>query len=185
MSFPRELSGENKLQNVYRQLSTEHGLLHESSEFASIYISVIEAFYKNYQQEYKLIQCAVRRDTLERRRHPRYRVKETTFVQFSDNPIKIGQIIDISQEGLSFRYFVDENGSKAIFNLHKITLYFVGNGFSIKNLVVKTISNFLLTSDFTYSIIKMGRVGLKFREMTDQQKHQLESLIQNCSIGEV
>ena len=121
---------------------------------------------------------------MDRRKNARYRVKETTFVKFSDNPIKVGQIMDISEGGLSFRYIADEKGSEELFEFFEIKLYFVGNGFSIEQLPAKTIYNFLLVSEFAYSVIKMRRVGIQFLAMTDQQKNQLEKFIHKYSIGE-
>jgi hypothetical protein len=58
---------------------------------------------------------------LERRRKKRFPVRDGCLVTFGNNPIKPWQILDISEEGLAFRYIGGAEEPKGIAELDILT----------------------------------------------------------------
>ena len=121
-------------------------------------------------------------EVIEKRRHKRFRSKESAYASFGNHAMKIGQIVDISMGGLAFHYIADGdqiNGSR------KLEIYLAHNGFHMREVPFNTISDFILPSEFPISTIIMRRRGVQFGELSEQQVSQLGYLIQNYTEGEV
>ena len=89
-----------------------------------------------------------RRNGPQKRTEKRYRVKDLTFVKLrSESEIEIGQLLDISKEGLAFRYFIDNKQSR---NYYDLGLFLSGGGFSIDQIPFKAASNIELANNSQY-----------------------------------
>ena len=120
-------------------------------------------------------------DSIEKRKHKRFRVKERAFVEFSVNPIKVGEMIDISVGGLSFRYLGNGECSEKTFD---IKIYFPEGGFISEEINFRTASDFEIRPEFFPAITKIRRRGGCFENLNQSQKSQIEQFIQNHTIGE-
>ena len=121
------------------------------------------------------------RDSIEKRKHPRFKVKERVFVELSVNPIRIGEIIDISVSGLSFRYIA--NGD-IIQNSLEIKIYHSQSKFISEKMTVRTVWDGIIIPKFWTGIIKTRRRGVFFENLNENQKSQIEQFIQNYTISE-
>ena len=117
---------------------------------------------------------------IERRKHKRFKVKERVFVEFSVNPIKVGEMIDISAGGLSFRYI--DNGEMIQKSL-EIKIYYSQSGFASERMAVRNVWDAIIKPKFSIGIIKTRRRGAYFENLTLTQKSQIEYLIQNYAMG--
>lgn len=123
-----------------------------------------------------------RKELVEKRKHRRFCLKDLAFAAFGSHAKGIGKIIDISRGGLSFRYIADGDQLNESFELE---IYLANNGFHLKEVPSKTISDLEITSEFPTSSITMRRCGVQFGELTQNQVSQLECFIQNHTVGEV
>jgi len=90
-----------------------------------------------------------RRNGIERRKHKRFQVKDFTFVKFkSESDEDVGQLLDISKEGLSLRYFVNAEKPK---NFYKLDIFLSGGDFIIAGIPFRTISNTELNDGLRFS----------------------------------
>ncbi len=110
----------------------------------------------------------------ERREFDRFEVSEGSFVAFGSHPSKLGQITDLSRGGLAFRYV--EN------NLHPHTcsdlnIIVANNGFYLKGMPFKTISNSEIAVENIFSSIMIRHHSIKFGDMTNKQITQLNYFI--------
>ena len=114
----------------------------------------------------------------EQRAHERHHVKEGAFVVIKkqhDTKLTVGQIIDISNGGLSLKYLAE---SEQIKGNHKLDVYFSGCGLQIKDVSFKTIRDFGLESSFPFSSIVVRRGCIQFQHLEHEHKNQLDNFIQ-------
>ena len=101
-----------------------------------------------------------RRSGIERRKHKRFQVKDFTFIKFrSESDEDVGQLLDISKEGLSLRYFVNTEKPKSFY---KLDIVLSGGDFIIAGIPFRTISNTELNDGLRFSptIFRRSSVSL-------------------------
>ena len=118
------------------------------------------------------------RDLTERRLDKRFKMKDRVFVELSGKPIKIGEMIDLSAGGLSFRYLDGVFFQKDL----EIKMYYIPDRFISEGITVRTVWDAKIIPKFSMGIIKTRRRGAYFENLTEAQKFQIEHLIQNYSI---
>jgi hypothetical protein len=87
---------------------------------------------------------------------------------------KVGMIIDIDRQGLSFRYFHDATHVQDDSNRDLTVSIFDQNGFSLQHLPCRVIRDDSMLSEYTFSLVKMYKCTLQFEELTVDQHAQLE-----------
>ena len=118
---------------------------------------------------------------IERRQSKRFKVVEGAFAALINHSSKLGQIKDISEKGLSFRYIGSDNRRSEAREL-KILL---GNGgLCLEGIPFKEVTDFEVKSEFSFSSIRMRHIGLAFGELTQEQHTRPNYFIQNHTIGE-
>lgn len=119
--------------------------------------------------------------TIERRQQPRYKAADGVFAALINHNSKLGQIRDISEIGLSFRYIDSGDLSDEETELKII----VGErGVILDDLPFKKVTDFEIKNAYSFSALKMRQVGLQFGKLTSQQRSRLERFLQNHTIRE-
>ena len=111
----------------------------------------------------------------EKRRHKRSQLKVSAFALLNKPFSEMGEIIDISMGGLSFRYTSDKALPKGSLALD---LLCVDDGFHVHRLPVKTVTESVLAGQ-----VRRGRV--QFDRLTDRQVSQVRHFIQSHAAGGV
>ena len=119
----------------------------------------------------------------EQRIHKRFRVRENSYVTLGGRATKLGQIVDISQGGLSFRYI--DIGERPDSSLQVKLSIKNNNGFQLENIPFKTIYDLRATKEFPFSSTRIRRRGGRFVSLSQEQISGLEYLIANYTTGEV
>ncbi len=114
----------------------------------------------------------------ERRKYKRYRTKEGAYAILSGPVSKMGQILDISRGGLSFRYIDigDRPRETCVLDILK-----EDNIFRLENVGFKVISDLDASKDFPFSTIPMRRCGGKLTGLSEAQMNDLEYLIESST----
>jgi len=146
------------------------------------------------------------RKWVERRVHKRFQIKKNAFaivrskrthpIRIKDmsmgeialaviksDPFKLGRIKDLSMNGLAFCYL--ENSKRATDESFRLDLLLADCGFYLEGLPFKTVSDFKLNDDFSFSSIKTRQLGVRFKDMTRSQVSKLKYLIYHHTIGKV
>ena len=115
---------------------------------------------------------------VERRKHKRYRSKEGAYAVLSGPVSKMGQILDISRGGLSFRYIDigDRPRETCVLDILK-----EDNAFRLENVGFKVISDLDASKDFPFSTIPMRRCGGELTGLSNGQINDLEYLIESST----
>ena len=110
----------------------------------------------------------------ERRKHERFRPRVTVFALLNEPFSNMGEIIDISIDGLSFHYTADEGLPKGSFVLDILC---VDDGFHLAKLPSRTAADFEVGN-------QIRRRGVQFGRLTNKQSSQLKFFIRTRSAGE-
>lgn len=130
---------------------------------------------------------AKKKTSAEQREHNRFQVPVGSFVSLGSNGSVLGQILDVSMGGLSFRYIGDEakNGSH-------LDIFLTEHGFHMKKVPFKAVMDFEMDNrvlDKTGRKVHphcrtMRRGSVKFHKMSRKQRSQLKSFLQNHAVRE-
>ena len=142
---------------------------------------------------------------MERRNHQRYGVKsgtfavlrstsielskikdmsmgEIAFAVIKSKPIKMGQIVNISTDGLAFHYIDRKAGSNSLF---KMDILFAKDAFYLDRLLFKPIFDIEIKTDIPLNSFVIRKCGVKFGELNQRQRSQLEYFICNHTLSSV
>jgi len=117
----------------------------------------------------------------ERRQQKRFKAAEGAFAALVDQESRLGQIKDISLNGLSFRYI---DSHKKLANASELKIILGNQGLYLDKVPFKIISDFKIQSEFSFSKVHMRQIGLKFGELTPGQRNRLDRFIKHHTIGE-
>ena len=113
----------------------------------------------------------------ERRAHKRFLAKDGTYAIFGKHSKKLGQVVDISNGGVAFRYNDDENRSRGLFEVGIMVSDDTDlDGEMLFN--ARIIADFEISPGTKYFMpLRQGHV--EFVELTEEQKAILSQLIIN------
>lgn len=106
---------------------------------------------------------------------------ELGFAVMRSNPCLIGEIRNMSPDGLGFTYIGEKAQLDGIFTLDTLA---AECRFYLSNLFFKTITDAEMSDDWSYGSFKVRRAGVQLLGMSPPQKFQLEEFIQMNINGE-
>lgn len=120
-----------------------------------------------------------RKRTVERRKNKRYKAVEGAYAAISPNSHKLGQIIDISMGGLSFKY-IDTSGEAGHSELPSEEAIFLSSmGYYVGDLPFKTVADYEVTNAPSFSSMKVRKRHLQFTDLTFKQLFDLDYYLRN------
>jgi hypothetical protein len=118
------------------------------------------------------------KEPVERRKHERLQTEYGAFVILPSHEKKVGRIVDISPDGLTFTYHTSGDGSVMATQLD---IFVAGSPVHMNKIPCRTTSDFEIDSDIHRSIIKR-RCGVQFGTLNQGQIFQLDYLMQHNTI---
>ena len=112
----------------------------------------------------------------DRREYERFKVAKGVYALFEPFSSKRGQIVDISEKGLAFQYLA---GKKELAAKEQITIFVNNNGFHLKDIPFKVVSDIELKKVNFFSITQMRRCGGQFGELSSAQAAKLDFFLKN------
>lgn len=120
------------------------------------------------------------KEVVEQRKHKRFHAKDGAFAVLGPRSSKIGQVMDISMDGLAFSYVAGEdepNGS------YELGILLAEHSFHLSKMPFETIWD--KEAEQLPSIsLRIRRCGLQFGRLKHHQISQLKHFIENYAIGE-
>ena len=110
--------------------------------------------------------------TDDKRKHKRFEVKDGAFTVLSYKPTVMGQIINMSEEGLAVTY-----KGKRIKESAEIDLFISDAGFYLDQIPVKTVSDHKIAGKFLFGSEKIWQRSMQFGALTDDQQSQLDEFL--------
>lgn len=122
------------------------------------------------------------RQIVERRIHKRFQVPTGTYVGLRPDYTRLGQIIDISLDGLAFDYVGD--GKKSSAESRELDILMLDGAFHLYKIPCRIISDFRAYQSPSGPSMSMRRCGVHFGELTAYQSGRLEYFIEKHTAGE-
>ena len=116
----------------------------------------------------------------ERRKHRRYKVKDSAFAVINPDPVKLVPILDIAMGGLGI--YVDD-GAKWMNESPKLEIMMADCSFYLDNLPFEIISKFRAFPGDASNILDGRRYSLKFGNLRPVQKSSLKYFMRNYTLG--
>jgi hypothetical protein len=132
------------------------------------------------RRRHKRLDAEDRRKRPDRRSSERYRVKDGIFAVLIANKDKLGQIKDISLQGLSFRYV---NSDKYTKEPGELKIIIAGCGLYMDKLAIETVSDFEIKGGFSISPLKLRQTAVKFVNLSAEQRNRIEAFIIQHAVG--
>ena len=132
----------------------------------------------------------INKATQERRQYERYRIKEDhrAYVALRPKFKQIGQMKDISQGGLCFEYlFLNDleplSNKESAFS---VDIFIAENGFYLSGVKCKPAYDINYGNDhpsLAFGLMERRKCGLKFDELTENQKKQINTFMELYTEG--
>ncbi len=120
-----------------------------------------------------------RKRTVERRKNKRYKAVEGAYAAISPNSHKLGQVIDISMGGLSFKYIDTSNDDTENSRLPEESIFLSSMGYYVGDLPFKTISDYEITNAPSFSSMKVRKRHVQFTDLSFKQLFDLDYYLRN------
>ncbi len=119
----------------------------------------------------------------ERRKHERYSVRPGVLAVLGPDSSRMGQIVDISPDGLAFHY---KKGRDNLAESYKMSILFddsLDSNYSPFIFDVKVVSDIEIENESPFSSAVIKRFGMQFNDLTYYQKAWLTECIRDHTIG--
>ena len=120
-----------------------------------------------------------RKRTIERRRNKRYKAVDGAYAAISPNSHKLGQIIDISTGGLSFKYIDTSNDDKESDSTPEDAVFLSSMGYYVGDLPFKTVSDYEITNTPSFSSMKVRKRHVQFTDLSFKHLFDLDYYLRN------
>jgi hypothetical protein len=120
-----------------------------------------------------------RKRTVERRRNKRYKAVDGAYAAISPNSHKLGQIIDISMTGLSFKYIDTSNDDKYENQIPEETVFLSSMGYYVGDLPFQVVSGYEVTNVPSFSSMKVRKRHVQFTDLSFKQLFDLDYYLRN------
>jgi hypothetical protein len=114
---------------------------------------------------------------VERRKHRRFEIPVGAFIVLGPDSTKVGRITDISMGGLAFRHVDKKEPSDG---LHELDMFHIHTDFCLKHVPFDTVWD---AEEAPGGFMTISGSGLRFRQLTDNQKSQLQRFIQDHAVA--
>ncbi len=121
------------------------------------------------------------KEPVDGRQHNRFKVRDGGFAALSHGFTVLGQIIDISRGGLSFRYVASEartNGSA------ELSILMTDGSFCFEKVPFKTVWDSAMPREFSLGAITLRHCGVQFGDLSHGQRVDLEHFIQSYTTAD-
>lgn len=109
-------------------------------------------------------------------------VGEIAFALIKSNPLKMGEITEISRGGLSFNYIENE---EKLSNFKELDIIFAEKEFHLRRLPFIAVKDTALHDEGPFNALSMKRLTVQFKKLTHRQKQKIEHLLTHFTVGEV
>jgi hypothetical protein len=101
---------------------------------------------------------------------------ELALAILKSKPARMGEIVEISQEGLSFQHV--ENDAD-ITKFSEMDILYTDDDFHLSRLPIKAVKETAVEADVPFDVLSMTKLTVKFKGLTRKQKGQLNHLLEN------
>ncbi len=113
----------------------------------------------------------------ERRITERYQAVDGALAALSPESGRVGQIHNISLNGLAFRYIAEHSSEADLEGTITLQIMFAGEGVWLEGVPAKWVADIDIPPDTSFSSIPLRQSCLQFLSLTDAQRKRLKEFI--------
>ena len=117
--------------------------------------------------------------TVERRKNKRYKASEGAYAAISPNSQKLGQIIDISMDGVCFKYIDTSNDGQNDGTQQEDSIFLSSRRGYVGDLPIKIVGDYAVTNDLSFSSIKVKKMHIQFTDLSVKQFFDLDYFLRD------
>ncbi len=125
------------------------------------------------------------KETVERRKSKRYKAIEGAYAAINPNSQKLGQIIDISKDGVCFKYIDTSNDNQKSGTKQEDSIFLSSIEYYVGDLHFKAVGDYEITNGSLISFIKVRKRHVQFTNLNFQQLFDLDNFLKNNTSGPV
>lgn len=110
----------------------------------------------------------------EKRQYTRFNVRSGVFAHLNSNAPTVGEVLNVSEGGLAFKYL---NGLSSSPKHSTLNVFALGGKFFLRDIPVNKVSETEIPAEMDFASLSMKRIGLAFEDMTENQQKDLRKLI--------
>ena len=116
----------------------------------------------------------------ERRKENRFHIEDGAYAILNQDVSLLGNIIDISKNGISFSYLGSEKISDREMD---IDLFMYHHNYYLDRIPARLVSNFRINNISLFSFVTLMRCCLEFREMPEDKRAEVDHFISNYTVS--
>lgn len=101
---------------------------------------------------------------------------EIALAVLKSKPLRMGEIVEISREGLSFQHVENDTD---IGQLSEMDILFADEDFHLSRLPIKAVKESAVEGDPPFDVLSMTRCTVMFEGLTSKQAGQLDHVLRN------
>lgn len=105
---------------------------------------------------------------------------EIAMAILKSKPPRMGEIVEISRSGLSFRYIATD---RMLNQACEMDILFIDEDFHLSRLPFQTVDDRSINSETPFDVLRMKRFAVKFGGLTSKQKLKLDHILKNYTSG--
>lgn len=107
---------------------------------------------------------------------------EIALAIIKSNPLKMGEITEISRNGLAFSYVENE---AELTDFSELDIVFAEKDFHLSRLPFIPVEDTSLLDDGPFNALSMKRMTVRFEDLTKRQKRQIDHVLSHYTTGEI
>ena len=115
----------------------------------------------------------------ERRRHPRFEVKDLAIAVPNKVLPQVGRIINISKGGMAVRYLDQENWTNGAYTVDIL----INSNFLMTHIPIQNVGDFKVENQVSFSVMTERQCCLKFGTLSAEQEKLLDEFILKYAVG--
>jgi len=116
---------------------------------------------------------------VEQRKHERFQIQDCAYAVLRDKPTQIGQIINMSRDGLAVCY---SSEGPHLSMPAELDIFIMDTHFYMNKIALKTIYDFEIEDTSAFDSEKTRCRGFQFEEIKSGQLFQLDYLLENYTM---
>ena len=120
-------------------------------------------------------------NSVEQRRHRRFRVRDGAFVLLGPDSTKLGRVVDICEGGLAFNHMARARPSADLFELD---LFLIDEDFYVSEIPFLSVWD-IKVHENPFSSVTLRRCGIQFGQLNATQQSDIDYFIENHTLREV
>ncbi len=143
---------------------------------------LVQKLVFNFEEEKIMVD---QKGKVERRKSKRYKAIEGAYAAITPNSQKLGQIVDISKDGICFKYIDTSIDNQKFVTQQENSIFLSSIDSYVGDLHFKTVGDYEVTNDSSIRFLKVRKRHAQFTNLNSKQLFDLDFFLKINTSGPV